>query len=119
MIKWRISLLLLAMLILTGCSSSQTPKISSENLSAFSTDAINAIKKVANIYGEQNPQIKRIKEDVEESSKKPMYIVFLEGNFQSGEQKSQKLEFSMTSDCKKIWALRFDNWVENEINISN
>jgi len=48
-----------------------------------------------------------------------MYIVFLKGNFKKGEQRSQKFEFSMTEDGKKVWALTSDSWGENEINILN
>jgi PBP1b-binding outer membrane lipoprotein LpoB len=111
MVKRFIGSILLVIIIITGCSSNQTSKIS--------TEAKNTIEKISKIYGEQNPEIVDIKTTEEETTKKPMYIVFLEGNFQKGNQKSKKLEFSMTEDGTKVWALTSDNWQENEVNVTN
>lgn len=111
MIKRLIFSILFVTLFLTGCSNNKVPKIS--------TNVENSIKKVAKIYGEQNPQIIEIKTTQEEATQKTMYIVFLKGNFQYGTQKSQKLEFSIAEDGKKVWALTSDNWQEPEINMGN
>lgn len=111
MVKRLISSILFAMLILAGCSSNKEPKIS--------TDVENAIEKVSKIYGEQNPQIVEIKTAQEEVTKKSMYIVSLKGNFHNGTQKSQKLQFSITENGNKVWALTSDSWQEAEVNISN
>ena len=99
------------MLILTGCSSNKTPKIS--------TEVENMIKKVSKIYGEHNPKIEEIKTAQEETTKKRIYFVVLKGNFQKGEHKSQKLEFSITGDAKQVWALTSDSWQETEVTIAN
>lgn len=87
--------------------------------SELSTEAKNKIKKVSEKYGEKNPKIIRVNTIQEEVTKKTMYIVFLKGDFQKGEQKSQNLEFSMTEDGKKVWALISDSWQETEINLLN
>lgn len=96
----------------------ETQEEAAEKNMEISQEAESTIKKVANIYGEQNPQIKEITTTEEETTKRPMYIVFLEGNFQKGEQKSKKLKFSMTEDGTRVWALTSDNWQVNEVNLS-
>jgi hypothetical protein len=107
------------MLALAGCSSNKASKISSNNVAQISSNVESTIKKVSKIYGEQNPQITKIYTTQEEITKKPMYIVFLKGNFQNGTQKSQKLEFSITEDGKKVWALTSNSWQESQVNITN
>ena len=102
---------ILAAAILTGCTSNPAAKLSMKSQGT--------VEKVSKIYGEQNPQIVDVKITQEETTKKPLYIVFLKGNFQKGEQKSKKLEFSMNEDDKKVWALTSDSWQENEIEVSN
>jgi hypothetical protein len=110
--KRLIYLFLIAILFLTLCSiNNQATKIS--------TDAENTILKVSKIYGEQNPKIINVRTTQEETTKRTMYIVSLQGNFQKGEQKSKKLNFSITKDGKKVWALTSDSWQENLVNINN
>jgi hypothetical protein len=106
-IKRLVCSIILVILIFTGCSSNQTSKIS--------TEAENTVIKVSKIYGEQNPKITVLETTQEETKKEPMYIVSLTGNFQKGEQKSRRLQFSITEDGKKVWALTSDSWEENEI----
>jgi hypothetical protein len=36
----------------------------------------------------------------------------------SSEKKSNKLEFSITEDGKKVWALTSDSWQENEVDVT-
>lgn len=110
MIKRIISSILLIMLILTGCSSQQTSKIT--------TEAVNTIYKVSNIYGERNPKIKLIDTTKDETTNKQMYIVSLNGNFVDGVHKSRKLEFSITEDGKKVWALTSDSWQVPDVKIN-
>lgn len=88
-------------------------------IATYAIKVDNEIKKVSKIYGEQKPRIVQINTSTEETTNKIMIIIFLKGNFQDGNQKSKNLEFSMTIDCKKVWALRFDSWVDNEVNVSN
>lgn len=120
MIKKLITLILFNVFVFTGCGVTKDTTVSGVNQGiTVSVEAENTIKKVAKIYDEQTPQITEIRIAQEETTRKPMYMVFLKGNFRKGEQKSQKLEFSMTEDGKKVWALTSDSWGENEINISN
>jgi hypothetical protein len=118
-VKKCLSILIVILFFLNvGC----TDKTNSDNAKVttkISVDIDNTIKKVAKIYGENNPQITEIKTTQEEVTKKPMYIVFLKGNFLKGVQKSHILEFSMTGDGKKVWALTSDTWQETEVNIPN
>ena len=111
MFKKHIVLILIILITLVGCGSNQEPKLSVE--------AKNTIKKVSQIYGEKNPKIVQINTTKEETTKKIMYIVFLKGDFQKGEQKSQNLEFSITEDGKKVWAITSDSWQETEVNLIN
>jgi hypothetical protein len=111
MMKRNIGLILITLMTLVGCGSNQEPKLSVE--------AKNTIEKVSQIYGEKNPKIVQINTTKEETTKKTMYIVFLKGDFQKEGQKSQNLEFSMTEDGKKVWAITSDSWQENEVNLIN
>jgi outer membrane lipoprotein-sorting protein len=106
MIKKLAAITLIILFVFTGCGTKKDNKVSQE--------AENTIKKVSQIHGEQNPQVIKIKTAEEETSKKPMYIVFLRGNFQKGELKSKNLQFSMTADGKTVWALQADTWEDNE-----
>jgi hypothetical protein len=110
MFKKHIVLILIILITLVGCGSNQEPKLSA--------DAKNIIKKVSEKYGEKNPKIVQINTTKEETTQKTMYIVYLKGDFKKGEQKSQNLEFSMTGDGKKVWALTSDSWQENEVNLN-
>lgn len=110
MIKRIISSIILVIIFLTGCSSQQTPKIS--------TDAENTIKKVSKIYGEISPKIKAIETTQEKNKNEPAYTVTLAGNFIYGPYKSKKLKFSVTKDGKKVWNLVGDGWYIPEVNIN-
>lgn len=110
MIKRIISSIILAIIFITGCSSQQIPKIS--------TDAENTIIKVSKIYGEISPKIKVIEATKEKSKNEPAYTVTLTGNFVYGAHKSQKLKFSITKDGKKVWNLIGDGWDIPEVNIN-
>ncbi|MFL0247043.1 hypothetical protein [Candidatus Clostridium stratigraminis] len=99
----RISILIIiVILIFTGCAKVQSNKISIE--------AENTIKKISMNYGEANPEITLIEVTKKESTFKPMYIVSIIGNFQKGEQKAKKLQFSITKDGKEVWAFEPDGW---------
>jgi hypothetical protein len=104
-------LIILVMLILTGCAKVPANKIS--------TDAENTIKKISMIYGEPNPKITLIEVTKQENTFKPMYIVSIIGNFQEGEQKAKKLQFSITKDGKEVWAFESDGWNDSGFHISN
>jgi PBP1b-binding outer membrane lipoprotein LpoB len=114
MIKRLIGLLLLAMLMLSGCLSSPTPNQTPK----LSIKAKNTIEKVSKKYGEPHPKIIEIKITEEETTHKPMYAVFLEGIFNKGELKSQNLEFSMLKDCTDVWALTSDSWQETDVDLT-
>ncbi|WP_411682915.1 hypothetical protein [Clostridium thailandense] len=108
MIKRIISSIILVIIFITGCSSQQTPKIS--------TDSENTIAKVSKTYGETSPKIKVI--ETTEEKNEPAYTVTLTGNFVYGSHKSQKLKFSITKDGKKVWNLMGDGWDIPKVNIN-
>lgn len=109
MIKRLITLIILAMFLLSGCSDVQKPKLSAK--------AKKTIEKISNIYGEPSPRIVEITETETEAELKPMYVVFLKGNFQKGELTSRKLSFSMHKDCSKVWAVTADNWMDADFDL--
>ncbi|MDF2556189.1 MAG: hypothetical protein K0R71_17 [Bacillales bacterium] len=112
MFKRLVSLLLLITLFLSGCSNNST----NDSTPKISSNAKNLIEKVSTIYGEPNPKIIMIKTAEEETMNKPMYVIFLEGNFQKGKLQSNKLEFSMLQDCSDVWALTSDKWQDDDVN---
>jgi beta-lactamase regulating signal transducer with metallopeptidase domain len=63
-------------------------------------------KKVANLYGESNPEIVKVKPFPGESANSSGYIVTLEGNFNNDGKAASVLEFTMLADGTKVWALR-------------
>lgn len=81
-------------------------------------------KKVANLYGESNPKIVKVKPFSGESANVSGYIVVLEGNFSKDGKKASTIEFSMLVDGTKVWGLRGYNegegkdiWLDNEVSI--
>lgn len=81
-------------------------------------------QKVANIYGESNPKIVKVKPFPGESANSSGYIVTLEGYFTNDGKVASVLEFTMLTDGTKIWALRGYNedvgqdlWLDNQVSI--
>ncbi|AHF08626.1 hypothetical protein [Desulfitobacterium metallireducens] len=122
MIK-RISIVMIIILsiILTGCGSELNRPVS-----GISQEATESISKVSRIYGESKPQIITVKRTETEVTKEMMYIVFVKGKFQNGDQKASNLEFSVLASGKSVWALRpfnddnnQDVWEETSVNIND
>jgi len=117
--KFSVLLILVLLTFITGCANKQ----SAQNIEL---PKATAIKHVAAIYGENNPEIVRTNNTTEETSKKPMYTVFLKGNFYKGSLHANNLEFSMMANGEKVWALRAFNdnhnkdiWEDADIEILN
>ena len=83
-------LLVLLSLITGGCESKQ----SAQNIEIPKA----TIKQVAAIYGENNPEIVSTKQTSEETSKKPLYLVVLKGNFHKGDLHANNLDFSIMAN---------------------
>lgn len=111
--------------IITGCSSQR----SNEQAKATDTQAIaqtigqltTPINQVSSRYGETNPNIVKLNKGMSDgTTQKPMYAVFLKGNFIKGNLKASNLEFSILADGSRVWAIRaFDDankdvWLDNE-----
>ncbi len=109
MVKRNIISIILVIIFLTGCSSQQTPKVS--------TDVEHTIIKVSKLYGEEYPKVKVIETTKGKNTNEPIYIVSLTGNFIWGEYKSRKLQFSITKDGKKVWNLKAEGWDMPVVNI--
>ncbi|MBO8129649.1 MAG: hypothetical protein H0Z39_10740 [Peptococcaceae bacterium] len=82
----------LGLLVVSGCGTKDNVKPIAE--------------KVASIYHEPNPQIVRIVETRTECDGKPMYIVFIKGNFRKGNLKASYISFSMLANGEKVWCLK-------------
>ena len=110
--------LVLLSLITGGCASKQ----SAQNIEIPKA----AIKQVAAIYGENNPEIVSIKQTSEETSKKPLYLVVLKGNFHKGDLHANNLDFSIMANEQNAFALRAFNdndnkdiWQDADVKIPN
>jgi len=104
--RFSVLLILVLLSFITGCTSKQ----SAQNIEIPKA----AIKEVATIYGENNPEIVRTTQTEEQASKKPMYCVFLKGNFHKGDLHANNLEFSIMANGQSVWALRAFNDNDNK-----
>lgn len=88
---------------LSGCSQQ-----SAQNGNQIKTNLSTIIQAVSKKFGEANPKNILVKQDVEESSKKPMFFVSFEGNFvhpwETSLEKANKLTFSYSVE-NKLWAI--------------
>lgn len=90
--------ILLGLLVFTmACSSKPDSRVSREEVDKL-------ITQVSKRYGESGPQIS-LKETETEGDFKPMYLVFLKGDFTKGNLRATNLSFSMLADGTYIWAI--------------
>jgi len=116
--RFSVLLILVLLSLITGCASNQ----SAQNIEIPKA----AIKQVAAIYGENNPEIVSTKRTSEETSKKPMYVVLLKGNFHNGGLHANNLDFSIMANGESVWALKAFNdndnkdiWQDADVKIPN
>lgn len=102
--RFSVLLVLVLLSIITGCASS------AQNIEIPKA----AIKQVAAIYGENNPEIVSTKLTSEETSKKPVYLVVLKGNFHKGDLHANNLDFSIMANGQNAFALRAFNDNDNK-----
>ena len=117
--RFSVLFILFLLTFITGCVSKQSAQDIELHKNA-------AIKQIAAIYGEINPEIVRANNDTEESSKKLMYGVFVKGNFHKGDLHANNLQFSLMANDGKAWALRAFNdnynkdiWQDADVKILN
>ncbi|MCL6443479.1 MAG: hypothetical protein K6T83_08495 [Alicyclobacillus sp.] len=64
-----------------------------------------AILKVAKHFGDPNPKVVKITQDVTDPDHKLMYLVRLRGHFYEGKVQSNDLSFSILGDASIAWAI--------------
>jgi len=92
-----LTVLLGLLVFAAACSSKSDPKLPREELDKL-------ITQVSKRYGESRPRIS-LKETEREGDFKPMYLVFLKGDFTKGNLRATNLSFSMLADGTYIWAI--------------
>lgn len=99
-------------MLLTGCGQKTiTSDTSPTNVSWASVppNEQQAMLKVSKHYGDGQPKVVRVVQTVTEADRKPMYLVFLNGNFHDGDIQSNNLSFSILEDGSQTWAVSLDS----------
>ncbi|MCW2276931.1 hypothetical protein [Heliophilum fasciatum] len=68
-------------------------------------DVMEQITKVSMSYGEANPRLEKLILTSDVSTKAPMFIVRIRGNFHRTDQQATFLMFSMLASGKQVWAI--------------